>query len=255
MEMAMECVKTQDHQFDMPQIRQLSSPLSPSDEKLMLRVKEKADHAAFALLVKRWQCPITRLCVRMMTDEQRGEDLAQETFAKIFHKRASYRPTAKFSTYLWRVAMNACYDDLRKRKRQWGRQLQPLDASGEGPRDRLAIVNDTPMEQTARNEEAKLVRQAVAQLPENYRAVLILRHYEGLKLREIADVLEIPLGTVNSRMADALTRLSHTLRPKLSKMHTQAKDQPAAEPRAPKLVPEGRPSALFAPLFPFAPVS
>ena len=196
----------------------------------MVRVKEKGDHAAFALLVNRWQGPITRLCVRMMTDEQRGEDLAQDTFAKLYQKRGSYKPIGKFSTYLWRVAMNMCYDELRKRKRQWEREFEQLNTEGEERHDRLAVLDDTPMDETAKNEEAAIVRAALAKLPESYRSVLILRHYEGLKLREIAEILEIPPGTVNSRMAEALTRLSRTLGPKLSK--SQPQSSATSEPEA-----------------------
>lgn len=218
----------------------LRSLLSLSDEKAMMRVKEKADHAAFALLVNRWQGPITRLCVRMMTDQQRGEDLAQETFARLFQKRSKYQPTGKFSTYLWRVAMNLCYDELRRRKRQWEREFESFDEDGEERSDRIAFTDDTPREETARNEEADLVRAAVAKLPETYRSVLILRHYEGLKLREIADVLEIPAGTVNSRMAEALTRLSRTLGPKLSKMPATevSEEPPRPSPRSLKVMPK-----------------
>lgn len=195
----------------------------------MMRVKEQSDHAAFALLVSRWQDPIRRLCVRMMTDEQRGEDLAQETFAKLFQKRAAYQPTGKFSTYLWRVAMNMCYDELRKRKRRSEREFEHWDAADEDRLDSIAVTEQTPWDETAKNEEAAMVRAAVAKLPETYRSVLILRHFEGLKLREIAEVLEIPPGTVNSRMAEALSRLSRVLGPKLSKSENQADADTAAE--------------------------
>ncbi len=219
----------------------------------MLRVKDKGDHAAFALLVNRWQGPITRLCVRMMTDEQRGEDLAQETFAKLFQKRSSYKPTGKFSTYLWRVAMNMCYDELRRRKRQWEREFEQLDEQGDDRQDRIGVMDHTPMDETAKNEEAALVRAAVAKLPESYRSVLILRHYEGLKLREIAEVLEIPPGTVNSRMAEALSRLSRSLGPKLAKLQTTANTTANAGPNGFKVVPqEVRPSPFAAVFLTFA---
>ena len=93
------------------------------------------------------------------------------------------------------------------------------------------------MHETAKNEEAALVREALAKLPESYRSVLVLRHYEGLKLREIAEILEIPPGTVNSRMAEALTRLSRNLGPKLSKMQTQTISEPVApQPQRPSVV-------------------
>ncbi len=220
----------------------------------MMRVKEKGDHAAFALLVNRWQGPITRLCVRMMTDQQRGEDLAQETFSRLFQKRATYQPTGKFSTYLWRVAMNLCYDELRHRKRQWEREFESLDQDGRERQDRLAVDDCTPLDEAAHNEEADLVRAAVAKLPEAYRSVLVLRHYEGLKLREIAEVLDIPAGTVNSRMAEALSRLARLLGPKLSRKNGREGTPAQAEsPESFKVVP--KPLAGAAPGTWFPPIA
>lgn len=230
----------------MPKIvKNLSQLLSISDEKAMIRVRDHDDHAAFALLVQRWEGPIRRLCVRMMTDEQRGEDLAQETFARLFQKRRSYKPQSKFSTYLWRVAMNRCYDELRKARRQRANDHVELVEGADGKQS-LSAESDTPHQATAREEEAVLVREALAKLPDHYRSVLILRHYEGLKLREIAEVLEIPPGTVNSRMAEALTRLSRALLPKLSpERHAPC---PTVSPRATSASASDSASASFSTL-------
>lgn len=175
----------------------------------MLRVAEHGDVEAYGKLVGRWGGKIRRLCVRMMAgDEGWGEDLAQETFARIFEKRREWRPVGRFSTWMWRVAINLCTSELRKRARRGDRVLEP----GEGESTEI-----TPLEEVVANEEAELVRRAVAGLPENYRAVLVLRHYEGLKRREIAEVLEIAEGTVSSRMAVALEKLSGELAPVLGR--------------------------------------
>src|SRR5580658_4624173 len=97
----------------------LFAPLSRmSDEQAMWRVQNEEDQAAFAQLVKRWEGPIVRLCARMTGDLQRGEDLKQETFARVFARRKDFRPDARFSSWLWRIALNLCYDDLRRRYRQ-----------------------------------------------------------------------------------------------------------------------------------------
>src|SRR6185369_16269957 len=88
-----------------------------TDEESMLRVKSHDDHHEFARLVKRWEKPIHRLCARMTGDLERGEDLKQEAFLRLFEKRRDYQPTGRFSTYLWRIALNLCYDELRKRER------------------------------------------------------------------------------------------------------------------------------------------
>ena len=186
------------------------SPLGgASDEQAMWRVQTRDDHAAFAELVRRWQEPIRRLCVRMTGDAHRGEDLAQEAFARVFAKRQDFEPGRKFSTWLWRIALNLCHDEQRRVTRRGELALE--DDDQEGPM--LRAFEPSPDEQLVAQERAECVRAALLSLPETHRAVLVLREYEGLKLREIAEALDIPEGTVKSRMADALTRLSRRLQP------------------------------------------
>jgi RNA polymerase sigma-70 factor (ECF subfamily) len=192
----------------------LSLLCSRTDEEAMCRVKTHDDHQEFARLVKRWEEPIRRLCVRMLGDTHRGEDLKQDTFLRLFEKRKDYQPTGRFSTFLWRVALNLCYDELRRRQR---RKEFLRDQDGEGEENDPGPVEDRPGPdaRTVALEEGELVRAAVLQLPEIYRTVIVLRHYEDMKLAKIAEVLDIPEGTVNSRMAEALARLSRILQPKL----------------------------------------
>jgi RNA polymerase sigma-70 factor (ECF subfamily) len=202
----------------------LRSFLSGGDEDLMLRVKQQDDTRAFASLVSRWEGPISNLCARMTGDLHRGEDLKQETFARLFAKRAAYTPSGRFSTYLWRIALNICHDELRRvNRRQQLLPITPTQDDDDASWEEHALDAPTPGEQVARAEEGEIVREALLQLPEIYRTVLVLRHYQQLKLSEIAETLEIPLGTVNSRMAEALSRLSRILEPHLS-------EAPAARP-------------------------
>ena len=182
-----------------------------SDEQAMARVQADDDAQAFSQLVRRWEPAIQRLCTRMLGDEHRGEDIAQETFARLFAKRKEYQPKAKLSTFLWRMALNLCYDELRRRKR---RPEGPLDE------DQLEQVAEHPSFKVIapgadvlllEREQGELVREAVLHLSEAYRSVVILRHFENLKFREIAEVLGIPEGTVKSRMAEALSKLHQSL--------------------------------------------
>ncbi len=163
--------------------------------------------------MKRWEEPIRRLCSRMVGDVHRGEDLKQDTFLRLFEKRKAYEPTGKFSTFLWRIALNLCYDEIRRlqRRREFLREPEEEHPEAHEP----ASDGPGPDARTAQLEEGELVRDALLQLPEIYRAVLVLRHYENLKLTRIAEILETPEGTVNSRMAEALSRLSKLLEPKL----------------------------------------
>jgi RNA polymerase sigma-70 factor (ECF subfamily) len=195
----------------------LASLLGGNDEELMDRVKKTGDAHAFALLVGRWEERIRRLCTRMTGDLQRGEDLKQETFGRLFSKRASYQVTGRFSVYLRRIAINLCYDELRRVSRR-----HELFASAGPDEDanmlaEYAAAEPTPDLRAAQEEEGEMVRQALLNLPEIYRTVLVLRHYERLKLTEIAETLDIPLGTVNSRMAEALSRLTRLLEPQFDR--------------------------------------
>jgi RNA polymerase sigma-70 factor (ECF subfamily) len=181
----------------------------------MGRVRDHGDDRDFSLLVERWEKPIWRLCARMIGDVHRAEDLKQEAFSRVFEKRGDYNPAARFSTWLWRIALNLCYDELRRRER---RRAFVIESDGQAATKALEdFVAEGPLPdaRAAQLEEGQLVRQALLELPEIYRTVLVLRHYEGLKLARIAEVLEVPEGTVNSRMAEALAQLTRLLEPKL----------------------------------------
>ena len=182
-----------------------------SDEQAMWRVQTEDDHGAFALLVERWREKIRALCIRMTGNVPLGEDLAQDVFARVFEKRREFRGASKFSTWLWRIAVNRCYDEMRRPVHR--ATTESLDDENATVVLDIVMEARTPRDELAAREEAEMVRRALMQLPENYRAVLVLRHYENLKLREIAEVLEVPEGTVSSRMAEALTQLTRLLEP------------------------------------------
>jgi RNA polymerase sigma-70 factor (ECF subfamily) len=190
----------------------LSSLHTLSDEQAMQRVQAQGDEAAFAGLVQRWELPLQRLCTRMTGDEHLGQDLAQETFTRVYVRREAYNGRSKFSTWLWRIALNLCHDELRRRKRRGN--VSEIDSGGVDAVLAEAADETLPAPDVATQqlEVALLVQHALQRLPEAYRAVLVLRHYEGLKFREIAEVLDIPEGTVKSRMTEALDQLHRLLR-------------------------------------------
>jgi RNA polymerase sigma-70 factor (ECF subfamily) len=184
-----------------------------TDEQLMWRVKMEDDPQAFAALVQRWEKPIQRLGARMMADSHRGEDLAQDAFARLFSRRKDYEPSGRFATFLWRIGLNLCYDELRKRKRRQELALEELGEEFGDAGTSTISSHPSPDIIVAEAEQSETVRRALLELAEPYRVVVVLRHYEGLKFREIADVLGIPEGTVKSRMAEALSQLSRLLSP------------------------------------------
>ena len=203
-----------------PTFSALSLLFATTDEQAMWRVKTQVDHSAFARLVERWEDPIRHLCTRMTGDPHRGEDLKQETFSRVFEKRNDYQPSGRFSTWLWRIALNVCYDEIRKVNRR--REFVPQGESNETSSllDDQPTDDPVPDERMIEQEESELVRNAVLQLPEMYRTVLVLRHYEDLPFAKIAEILEIPQGTVSSRMAEALAKLARILEPELREQRT-----------------------------------
>ena len=187
--------------------------LPMTDEQAISNMQSGEDDQAFTHLVRRWREPILRLCSRMMGDEQRGEDLTQETFARVFARRMDFRPEAKFSTWLWRIALNLCYDEIRKRRRRG--ELASFESPAEEPEEdgERASEEKSPDLMAAAHEENNLAKEALLQLAEEHRSVLVLRYCEGLKLREVADILEIPQTTVSSRIAVALEQITRILEP------------------------------------------
>lgn len=190
-----------------------TSLFSMTDEQAMWRVQTEDDSQAFAQLLQRWQEPIRRLCARMVGNEHKAEDLAQEAFSRVYLKRKDYQASSKFSTWLWRIAINLCHDELRKVKRRRETALPEFE-SAEDPASSAgewAHPEPAPDESARRGEDRELVRQALLRLGDPLRAVVVMRHYENLKFREIAEVLGVPEGTVKSRMAEALTQLNGIL--------------------------------------------
>lgn len=188
----------------------LPSLFRVSDEQAMWRVKMVDDAQAFAQLVQRWQRPIQSLCARMTGDLHRAEDLAQETFARLFARRKAYEPSGRFSTFIWRIALNLCHDEFRKTSRRRESPLE-LDDGHQAVDAHIADERPAPDAALVGQERTEMVRRALLQLGEPYRTVVLLRHYEGLKFREIGEVLEIPEGTVKSRMAEAMNQLARIL--------------------------------------------
>lgn len=191
----------------------LSELISLSDERTMLRIQKNDDHRAFALLVQRWENRIKSLCQRQTGDAHLAQDLTQDVFTRVYAHRKDYRGSGRFSTFIWRIALNACYDEHRRRQRH--RQESLTHDKGEFWADGMELADSEPPpdEALTKREDVNQLRQALMRLSQSRRAVVILRHYEGLKFREIAEVLDIAEGTVKSRMAQALNELRRYMQP------------------------------------------
>lgn len=185
--------------------------MEKSDKALMLQL-QAGDLSSFDILVKRWEKPLLNYCYRMVNGMALAEDLRQEVFLRIYRSAKTYRPTAQFSTWMYRIATNLCLDTLAKQQRKKERSIDSsLESEYEGFDERLIDPSDTPDAVVLKKEIKDRVRSALARLPENQRVVVTLRHYNDMKFHEIAEILECPISTVKSRMAAALERLNKML--------------------------------------------
>lgn len=178
-----------------------------TDEKILIGQILSGDQDAFAQLVQQYQKPVYNLCLRMVSNPTDAEDLAQEAFVKAWRGLRFYKHEAAFSTWLYRLTANVCIDFLRKQKRKNTVSLTEEDAQ------ELEVPDAEPMpeEQLLHREKQQAVSAAMVQLDEDYRLVMTLRVVEELSYEQIAEVLDIKVGTVKSRLARARERLRKIL--------------------------------------------
>lgn len=179
-----------------------SSGSAVENELDLISKAKRGDRAAFGELVRRHREGVVNIVYRMCGDAHLAEDAAQEAFIRAWQKLPSYRPRSPFRNWVYRIATNVALDTLRRERKTVDIDEIPLSTSGSGPE---AVVE--------MNERAQMVQQAVLSLPPASRTVLVLREYEGLSYREIADSLDIPIGTVMSRLNYARKHLAEDLAP------------------------------------------
>jgi RNA polymerase sigma-70 factor (ECF subfamily) len=186
------------------------------EDALLVERALNQDLAAFEQLVSRYQDRLIGFSARMLGDRDEAEDVAQETFVKAYRNLESFRGASAFSTWLYRIATNLCIDRARAKKRrpQSAYSLdEPFDKEEDsGGRD---VPDETfePSGMVERDELRRRVRETVAEMPEKARAVLVMCDIQGMPYEEIAQALEIPIGTVKSRLFHARADLARRLKP------------------------------------------
>jgi len=182
-----------------------SRPAPPTDAELELITQaQQGDRRAFGELVRLNREGVINVVYRMCGDASLAEDAAQESFIRAWQHLPNYRPRSPFRNWVYRIATNVALDVLRREKEAVDVDAVSLPSPERGP--------ESMIEGKERGEQ---VQQAVLSLPPASRAVLVLREYEGLAYREIADALGIPIGTVMSRLNYARSRLREMLTPYL----------------------------------------
>jgi RNA polymerase sigma-70 factor, ECF subfamily len=178
--------------------------IEPTDIELMLQVRE-GDSAAFHRLVARYREPLRRFFRSILEDRSQADDFVQETLLRLWFSRERYEPTGRFSTYLFQIGKHYWLNQRKK--------FHIVTADTDESAQQVADTSPHAQPETAvlEQERRRRVRQAIEALPDHYRSVFVLSHLEGLRYAEIAERLSIPIGTVKSRMSEAVRRLRQML--------------------------------------------
>jgi RNA polymerase sigma-70 factor (ECF subfamily) len=173
-----------------------------SDEEL-IEACRAGESSAFDVLVARWEDKIRGACWRVVGSEDEARDVAQEAFLKAYRALPGFKHEARFSSWLYQIAINLCRDRLRRRRTRATVSLDELEATGP------VLVERRPGAQEAliRDDLAGAVRRAIDALPAEQREVVILKEYQGLTFLEIAQALEVPVSTVKTRLYRGLGQL------------------------------------------------
>ena len=180
-----------------------SMPSKKLSDHELIEATKGGDEAAFGEIMNRYRNPLTNYLYRFLNDYEEAVDLAQETFVRVYFAIDRYHTQFAFSTYIYRIATNLAISEIRRRKRRRLLSLTGLfqsedDSSVEfQPPDTRQLADDELVEE----ERDKTIARAIAALPEKYRVPVILRDIEGKSYDEVAEIMELGLGTTKSRIS------------------------------------------------------
>jgi RNA polymerase sigma-70 factor (ECF subfamily) len=192
--------------------RRLNQALVEADEALLSRYRDTGDREVFAQLVRRYERELFSYLRRYLGSSELAEDAFQATFLQVHLKCANFEADRRFRPWLYTIATNQAIDAQRRNKRH---RMVSLDRSGPDEGDDSAKLANllvstatTPVHQVSEAERGEWLRGALDEMPESLRQVINLVYYQGLKYREAADALGIPVGTVKSRLHGAILKLN-----------------------------------------------
>ncbi|WP_419954745.1 RNA polymerase sigma factor SigW [Neobacillus niacini] len=178
------------------------------------RIKQvlKGDQDAFAEIVELYSNSIYQLGYRMLGNRHEAEDIAQEAFIRAYVNIKSFNQDLKFSTWLFRIATNLCIDRMRKKKPDYYLDAEVSGTDGLTMYSQLASNSPLPENELESLELQESVQKEILKLPEKYRSVIVLKYIEELSLNEISEILDLPLGTVKTRIHRGREALRQQLR-------------------------------------------
>ena len=180
--------------------------MGPTDEELV-DAFQGGDLAAFDVLVYRWDRKIQAAIYRIMGTEEEARDICQEAFLRAYRALGSFKREARFSSWVYQIALNLCRDRMRRNRGRTVVSLDELEEAGNG----LMQKGPNPLDLVEAGDVSRVVANAVAALPAEQREVIVLKEYQDLTFVEIAEILGVPLSTVKTRLYRGLGQLRHRL--------------------------------------------
>ena len=178
------------------------------------RIKQvlKGDQNAFAELVELYKDKVFQICYRMLGNRHEAEDIAQEAFIRAYVNIETFNQKRKFSTWLFRIATNLCIDRIRKKKPDYFLDAEVAGTEGLTMYSQVAADVQLPEDEVENMELQETIQKEITKLPEKYRSVIVLKYIEELPLQEISEILDLPLGTVKTRVHRGREALRKQLR-------------------------------------------
>ena len=187
------------------------SQYTSAEDKALVQQAQKGDMLAFEELVARHRDKIYARAYSMMRNEEEAVDLSQEAWVKAWQRLVQFQGDSSFATWLTRITINLCLDQLRKRKRQRAESIEEMDEEFGGVERQMEIVVTNPTERLERGELRARIDEAMKKLSHEHRTVLVLCEFEEMEYKEIAKTMECSIGTVMSRLFYARRKLASLL--------------------------------------------
>jgi len=169
-------------------------------ENRLAKLARAGDRGAFRELVGLYKDRLFNLAYRMLGSRHEAEEIVQETFLRVFANLDSYQAEKKFSTWIYRIAHNLCIDRMRRRRKTYSLDAELSDAEGLDGYAQMSADQSSPEDRLVLSETQRRVREAILELPDKYRAAIILKYMQDLSLNEIAEILDLPVSTVKTRV-------------------------------------------------------
>lgn len=181
---------------------------SSATDEVLVRAAQRGDMSAFEELVFRHRDKIYARAFSMLRNEDEAVDLSQEAWVKAWQRLKQFQGDSSFVTWLTRIVINLCLDQLRKQKRQRTESIEQMNEESGGVERQMPVVTPNPTERLERSELRQRIDRALAQLSTEHRTVIVLHEFEELEYKEIAKVMRCSIGTVMSRLFYARRKMA-----------------------------------------------